>query len=93
MDFSDEDKDLYDAIQMSLLDYNTQKLEHYHKRGAQHKLEDIEELFNQPLWVIKDRIFMNHENRAKYLIAMRQEAKRGFEEKVAKQESQKMCHK
>lgn len=84
-----EDQDMYDAIQLSLIDYNTRELEQYQKGSPQRKLEDMEKLFTQPPWVIEDRIFMNHEDRAEYLMTMRQEARHDFEDNVLKQESQK----
>jgi len=90
MDVTVEDQDMYDAIQLSLFDYNTQKLENYHKRSLQQKLEDMEKLFTQPLWIIEDRILMNHEDRAKYLMTMRQEARRDFEKNIVSQESKKI---
>lgn len=73
-------------LQMDLaLQQSLQQEEDELKQALQHslqqRLKEIEELFDQPPWVIEYRIFQNNERRAFYLRDMMQEAKRDFEEK------------
>ena len=57
------------------------------QHSLQQRLKEIEELFDQPRWVIEERIFQNNECRAFYLRDMMQEAKHGFEEKCLDMET------